>query len=969
MKPCKQWKRPNWNRFKSKRRHTHPIHSDLTYSTVTIHFQHHQQNYDEWDIWMWETSTQQQRTIPFTKQDEFGGQAIFQVKTGTTFGYIIRKKDWSDRNHPNDQFLTIHQETEVWIYENQEGVGPIPDSAADLQLIFHYYRFNHDYSHWNIWAWFTETGGGFEIPFIQEDEFGKIAKLNLKNHQLQSSLGFVLRQGDWFNRDTEFNRLIDFSTLKQKNKPVQHHIYLIEGDEGIHPSPTIDKTPSLKGTTFTSLTTLKTTAFVPFNQTDDITITDEFGISLPIEHVHISENQRWLYLTLTHPIELGQPYFLSINGFKPNQSIEFFGLYDTSDFEPYHYNGNDLGATYSKEQTTFKVWSPVAKEVKLCLYRTGHLDDLLGVFPMKRKEQGIWELTRYGDLNQVYYTYQVTVGTQTEEAVDPYARALGVNGKRGMVIDLSKTHPASWETETSPEFSGHLTDAIIYETHLRDLSTHTDSGIKHIGKYLQFTETGTKNKEGYSTGIDHLKEMGITHLHILPFFDFSSVDESNLETPQYNWGYDPHHYNVPEGSYSTNPYQGDIRIKETKQMIQSLHQQGIRVVMDVVYNHTSAGFNSDFNKLVPGYYYRQHEEGSFSNGSGCGNETASNRFMMRKFMIDSVIYWATEYHLDGFRFDLMALHDTHTLNSIQEALHQIDPTIIIYGEGWTGGSSLLHSDQAAFKWNAHQTPRIAYFNDDLRDAIKGSTGNECEAGYICGNHSYDTHQYLKFGIAGSCYHDQIPNQHFWATSPSQSVNYVSAHDNHTLFDKLLAVELNRQDNPPLDYLKQLQKQANAIVLTSQGVPFLHAGVEMLRTKGGNHNSYNANDHINQLDWGLKSQFSDVVAYYQGLIQLRKANPAFRMKTQEEVIRHLRFHDYVPVGVTFFSITDDSTNRLSELTVVIHNTTSYHQRLSLPRDGKWHIVVDDKKAGTTPLHTFNGNEVKLPPHSTFVLLLH
>ena len=510
-----------------------------------------------------------------------------------------------------------------------------------------------------------------------------------------------------------------------------------------------------------------------------------------------------------------------------------------------------------------------------------------------------------------------------------------------------------------------MTDAILYEAHLRDLSSSPTAGSRYPGKYLHLTETETKNMEGLSTGLNHLKELGITHLHLLPLFDYLSVDEAQLDRPHFNWGYDPHHYNVPEGSYSTDPHRGEVRIKEFKQMVQSLHQNGIRVVMDMVYNHTAASTNSPFNQLVPGYFYRLHGDGSFSNGSGCGNEFASERYMARKFIKDSLCHWANEYQIKGFRFDLMALHDIQTLNEIKEALHQIDPTIILYGEGWTGGDSLLPYHYGAFKANASYTPGISYFNDGLRDAIKGDVGNKFEAGLINGNHSWECYDKLKAGIVGGILHDQVPGWQTWACHPGQSVAYVSAHDNHTLFDKLYEVEMGACRGFDLERLKQLQKQANAIVLTSQGVPFLHSGVEMLRSKGGDHNSYCSPDIINQLDWTLKSEFIDVVHYYQGLIKLRQSNPTFRFRTPEEVVEHLRFVEGTPYGVVAFTLKNPHSNHLTSFTAVAHNITDHWQTFDLPMAGSWRQVVNEQVAGTETIQLIHGKQVSIAPHSTHV----
>ena len=957
-----------------------------TYSTVTIHYNRENQDYDNWDIWLWDTGSEFVDSQSFEYEDEFGRVAEFKVKTGNVFGYIIRKNDWSQKNHSDDQKLLVLGDTEIWVSQGQNGfnaIGPsegrvelpedefedyISDEEAELQVFVHYYRYAEDYKNWNVWAWGDEAeGAGY--PFTSFDEYGKLAKINLKDIGSMTQLGFIVRKGEWSAKDIDKDRLIDLTKASEVDGKKQLHVYLLQGEEMVYYTDEVDKSPALSGVTFTDMNTLKATAPILFEDAEGVTVTNEAGEALSIQSVELSKDKAWLDITLEEEIEIGENYYIAKDGFRDKTVIGYYGLFDSEVFEAlYTYEGDDLGATYSKEKTTFKVWAPTAKEVSLKLYETGHEDDFIQEVTMTKGEKGVWEVTVKGDWHKTYYTYKVTVGTNTEEAVDPYARAVGVNGKRAMVVDLEQTNPDSWEKDSNPEFSGNITDAIIYELHLRDLSSASNSGIENVGKYLQLTESGTVNDQGLSTGLDHIKEMGITHLHLLPSFDHRSINEENLDQPQFNWGYDPQHYNVPEGSYSSDPYNGEVRINEFKQMVQSLHENGIRVVMDVVYNHTGATADSDFNKIVPGYYYRQNEDGSFSNGSGCGNETASERAMMRKFMIDSVKYWATEYNINGFRFDLMALHDVETMNAIEEVLHEMDPSIIIYGEGWTGGGSPLPDEEAAYKGNAKQMPNIAFFNDDIRDAVKGNVGNDWEAGYINGNTSDYFYNRLKFGIAGSSYHDQVTGWTFWAENPSQSISYVSAHDNNTLYDKLIGVERKANGDTSIQYLKQLQKQANAIVLTGQGVPFLHAGVEMLRSKNGNHNSYNASDEVNQINWDLKTEHLDVVKYYEGLIQLRKANPAFRMMTSDEVVANLRFDDEVPTGVVSFNITDESAEKLVSNTAVIHNVTDEEQIITLAKEGTWSLVVNGEEAGLKPLDVIEGNQVTVEPHATYVLLL-
>ena len=956
------------------------------YSTVTLHFNRQDDDYTNWDVWTWSTGAED-GAHGFEHEDDFGRVVEIKVKTGNTLGYIVRKSDWSEKNYSDDQTLKVLGNTEIWVNEGQNGfdvVGPngnrqelpqapvvdvVPDEEAELQIFVHYYRYLEDYKNWNVWAW-GDGQEGYGYPFVNSDEFGQVAKINLKDLNQIEKIGFIIRKGEWSEKDIDKDRFIDLTKAVEVNGKKQLHVYLLQGEEMVYYTPDIDKTTPLSGATFTDLNALKVTAPIPFENTEGVTLTDKEGNSLEIEDVKLNKDKKWLNITLKQEIEVGEAYYIKKEGFKSAIPVQYYGVYDSDAFnELFYYEGDDLGANYSASSTTFKVWAPTAQEVSLQLYRTGHKDDLYQESVMTKGDKGVWELKVDGDLNGVYYTYQVTVGDNTEVAVDPYARTVGVNGLRGMVVDLDTTDPTNWLSDVSPEFSGEITDAIIYELHIRDLSSAANSGIKNVGKYLGLTETGTKNDEGLATGLDHLKEMGITHLHLLPSFDHRSIDETKLDEAQFNWGYDPQNYNSPEGSYSTDPYNGEVRVNEFKQMVQSLHENDIRVVMDVVYNHTGSTADSDFNKIVPGYYYRQNENGSFSDGSGCGNETASERLMMRKFMIDSVTYWVNEYHVDGFRFDLMALHDVETMNALEEALHDIDPNIIIYGEGWTGGGSPLPDEEAAYKGNAKETPNIAYFNDDMRDAIKGNVGNDWEAGYINGNTTDYFYERLKFGIVGSIYHNQVGGEWIgrdWAANPSQSISYVSAHDNNTLYDKLLGVQKAANGDTSVDYIKGLQKQANAIVLTGQGIPFLHAGVEMMRSKAGNHNSYNSPDEVNQIDWSLKSENQDVVDYYKGLIELRKSNKAFRLMTQEEVQENLTFNEKVDEEVVAFIL--NSYEKSADKIAVIHNVSDEVKTVSLGEAGKWSIVVNGEEAGVKELELVEGDQVEVAPHASYVLML-
>lgn len=652
-----------------------------------------------------------------------------------------------------------------------------------------------------------------------------------------------------------------------------------------------------------------------------------------------------------------------------NQGEFISDYFSSNEFnETYTYEGKDLGANYKKDATKFRVWAPTASKIDLNLYGSGHGDTLLEVIPMNKDVKGTWVANVAKDLHTTYYTYSVTVNGITNEAVDPYAKATGVNGKRGMVIDLLATDQSGFEDDERPILCSP-TDAVIYELHIKDLSSDASSGMKNVGKFLALTETGTKNSYGQATGIDHLKELGITHLHLLPSFDYASIDESNPESNAFNWGYDPLNYNVPEGSYSTDPYHGEVRVNEFKQMVQSLHENGIRIVMDVVYNHTFS-VDSNLNKIVPDYYYRK-VGGSYTNGSGCGNETASERAMVRKFIVDSVVYWAREYHVDGFRFDLMGVHDIDTMKAIKEALHDIDPSIIIYGEGWTGGPSALNPELSARKANTYKMMGIASFSDDIRDAIKGSVFDFHEKGFVSGKQGLEEN--IKFGVVAATNYSGIDfsktsSGQYWAGDPSQCINYVSCHDNLTLYDKL------RISNPAGSFedIVKMNKLASAIIFTSQGIPFIQAGEEFLRSKPSavkpgefDENSYKSPDSTNSLKWDNIKQFEDVYAYYKGLIAFRKEHAGLRLRTTEEINNQLTFVKGLESNIVAYQIEHKLDHATTEHIFVIYNANKESKSIALP-EGAWNVYVNGEKAGIESIKEVTG-EILVEPISAMVLV--
>ena len=642
--------------------------------------------------------------------------------------------------------------------------------------------------------------------------------------------------------------------------------------------------------------------------------------------------------------------------------------------EKYTYRGNDLGSIYKKDLTTFRVWSPTASKVAVRLYRDCQHETPFGEYPLALTEQGVWFGAVDKDLDGVYYTYAITHDDIENEVIDIYAKSAGANGAMGLIFDPAALNPQGWQESFEnfkknrfSSFPQNYTDAVIYELHVRDFSIDKDSNFVNKGKFAAFIEKGLTNKNGDKIGIDHLKELGITHVQLLPIYDFQTVDETTRR-PQYNWGYDPMNYNCPEGSYSSDPFDGKTRVRELKQLVKALHDEGIGVVMDVVYNHTYSGADSGFSLTFPKYYYRHWgEQGEyFANGSGCGNEVATERAMVRKYIVDSLLHWMTEYKLDGFRFDLMGLYDIETLRIIDETLRKINPNVLLYGEGWTGDNSPLPFESRAMKLNARHTPAYAYFSDDFRDTVKGNNFMEADKGYV--NGAGGREHFMKEVISGRIPHPQLPSlqKYAWTEHPYQTINYVEVHDNLTLWDKL------HYSNPhdPEEMRIRMHKLAAAIVYLSMGVPIIHAGQDFLRTKplpGGavfDHNSYKSPDSVNAIKWQRKSDYKDVFLYYKGLIEFRKSHPCLRMAKKTPVCENLEFFDHLPKGVIGYRIKScgSAGESLEEIIVFLNNNTT---PISLHAFSEYNIYIDGERAGATPLYTVEG-DYNLAPISAIVL---
>lgn len=808
--------------------------------------------------------------------------------------------------------------------------------ANDLVLKLHYEREDGDYTDWSVWFW--EVGGeGVDIPLVEEN--GEMVATKVVTPGV-SEVGYIVRKPDW-TKDIDKDQFINIAECVSGTV----HVYVKSGIEG-HTKEYADDV--VIGTKLTSA------AYV--DEKVDITMTKVLDDTTGLFTVYGKEGEIAITaitgagpeytLELEKPLDLSQKYHITFDG--SSYEITMPDYYSTEEFESaYTYTGDDLGAIWTKDATTFRVWAPTAEEVTLNLYETGALSvhSLIEKIPMTADVNGTWVTTKSGDLNGTYYTYTVTIDGKSTEACDPYARTTGVNGDRAMVIDLDSTDPEGWENDKNPNADLSFNDAVIYELHIRDLGTHESSGIKNAGKFLSLTEHGTTTEGGVPTGIDHIKSLGITHLHILPMYDFTSVQEG-APSEQFNWGYDPKNYNVPEGSYSSDPYKGDVRVKEAKQMVQSLHNDGISVIMDVVYNHVASAGDFCFNQIVPNYFTRVDATGKYSNGSGCGNDTASERSMVKKYIVDSVLYWAEEYHIDGFRFDLVGLIDTETINEIMAEVHAVRPDVVFYGEGWTLGTTLTKEGYTlTTQPNSTEVPGFAFFSDNIRDALKGNVFNNEETGYVSGASDMElTIEDCFVGLSGT-----------WCTTPSQSINYASCHDNMTLFDRL---QNSRPDASQEDLIK-MNNLAATIYMTAQGIPFMQAGEEMLRTKVKadgtfDHNSYSSGDAINNIKWNTLEDetYMDVVEYYKGLIAFRKAHPVLRLTTAEAVSEHVAVVDGMDKNVTAFHLTGELEGESAKAMYIVFNPNAESKVITLP-EGKWNVYINGEAAGTEVLETVNG----------------
>lgn len=826
-------------------------------------------------------------------------------------------------------------------------------AAGDLVLKLHYNREDENYDGWDVWLW-EEGKDGAGFPFAEENGEMVATKVITPG---TTSVGFIVRTADW-KKDVDEDQFIDISEMVSGTV----HIYVESGVPGFTKEYDEDAVTGVKLTKAryeeeSRTISIEMTGKLEGSPADAFSVKGTDGA---VEIQEVTEGDQFRYiLKVGEPLDLTKNYNVVYEG--EEYRLAMPSIYSTESFEEeYTYTGTDLGATWSSEKTAFRVWAPTAEGVKVNLYESGtpETKDLIEQVEMQKDVNGTWVAQKEGDLNGTYYTYEVTINGEKTEACDPYARTTGVNGKRAMVIDLASTNPEGWENDTNPHAGETYTDAVIYELHVRDLSSDPDSGISNTGKFLGLIEEGTTNGAGVPTGLDHIKDLGITHLHLLPSYDYGSVDETQLDKPQFNWGYDPVNYNVPEGSYSTDPYNGEVRVAEMKQMVQGLHNNGISVVMDVVYNHVYNSTDFCFNRIVPGYFSRMDEDGKYSNGSGCGNDTASERAMVRKYIVESVKYWADEYHIDGFRFDLVGLIDTETMNEVVAEVHKDHPDVLFYGEGWTMETSLTKDGyELATQVNSAKTPDFAYFNDTIRDGIKGNVFDTNKLGFVSGARDFeDTISQCFLGAAQ------------WCSSPSQTINYASCHDNMTLFDRIAksTSKLSREEHIRMNNL------AAAIYMNAQGIPFMQAGEEMLRTKpkeggGFDENSYASSDEVNSLKWDTlnEEEYQKVYNYYKGLIAFRKAHPALRMTNAEAVKENLTPVEGMDSGVVAFEMKGGANGDSARGMFFIFNANRKETQIALP-EGNWDVYINGEKAGTQVLETMSGTAT-VSPISAMILV--
>lgn len=953
-------------------------------TTFIVHYGGRADNdYSGWNMWIWEEGFEGS-AVDFTAEDNFGKIAMYQcTENSSRIGFIVRLNEWEAKDVDADRYATVTDNTvEIWVTSGEEDFATTPpegcerfdfaaseserlgayDKEGALKVNLHYYTYAEQYEGVQCFAALGENAGG-TYPLTDTDEFGGVYHAGFLGYEKESIVKLSMTVNG--SADTKYVREIDIS----KAKDGVLDVYTVEGNPEVwYTEEDADKTPVIVSAGFEDTTKkilFKASKAVdtsdPQEEGKSYKVTDEDGKSYPIQKVWSESGSSVTdaYVIMDEALDASKSYYLEREGYK-GCKVDISGAFSSESFEAnYTYEGNDLGQTYTDEKTILRVWAPTASEVKLNLYDAGEGECLNATYDMKKDVQGTWVYELEGDQHGVYYTYLVTVDGQTQETVDPYAKAVGVNGNRGMIIDLDSTDPKGWEKDKHVTVKSN-TDAVIYEMHVRDTTIDESSGVENKGKYLGLTEKGTTTESGKKTGLDYIKELGITHVQIMPMYDYATVDETKLDSDQYNWGYDPKNYNVPEGSYSTDPYNGEVRVAEAKEMIQAFHNEGIGVIMDVVYNHVYSAQDSCLDKTVPDYYFRKNGD-KYTNGSGCGNETATERSMVQKYIVDSCVYWVNEYHVDGFRFDLMGCIDQETMLAVRAALDEIDPNIIILGEGWTGGTSGLSANEQTNKRVTYKVPGVAAFSDDIRDAIKGSVFDSFDNGFISGKDGQETG--IKYGVVAAVQHSGVDYSSYekttgsWAGNPGQCISYSSCHDNLTLWDKIYY----SAPDATMEQKVSMNKLSAAIVYTAQGVPFMLSGEEIMRSKpiegeegSYSSNSYNLNDYTNSIKWDTLDDetTADMLEYYKGLISFRAEHPALRMTQTEDVEANLTFMDVAEKNVVAYTIANSPNDEKAKNILVAYNGNEEAVELTLP-DGKWNVYINGEKAGTEVLDTVSG----------------
>lgn len=861
---------------------------------------------------------------------------------------------------------------------------------SQYNYTINYYRYAEDYEDKNMWVWEIDKDG-------QDQEFNiglKDGFMRAEFSKDTNKIGFLMKDKSW-GKDIGDNRFIEIPANQNNTE-----VWIVQGDKRVYTNKNdIDLSPRIN----TAFMDSEKEILVTLNS--KIKDTPEYGFylkqsdkNIDVKASKVDDFTIKLTVTGNDKIDVTKIYEVGSTEYKPVNVVMRCIL----DSDTYYYDGNDLGVNYTKEKSTFKVWAPTAEKTELLIYDnagiyndSGYVTDNTNgkAYDMTSSSNGVWTAECNEDLKNKFYMYRLSfVDGTVNYAVDPYAKAVSANGQRSVVVDLNETDPDNWNKGSFINIK-NPTDSIIYELHVKDFSTDKDINFKYSGKFKAFTEDGLKTPDGEMAGIDHLSDLGVNYVHILPSYDFRTVNELTVDNnenqnPKFNWGYDPQNYNVPEGSYSTDPNSPTVRITEFKEMVQSLHQKDIGLIMDVVYNHTASIEDGPFDKIVPGYFYRTDNKGNYSNGSGCGNEVASERPMVRKYIKDSVKYWVNEYNVDGFRFDLMGLIDTDTMEQITKELKQeFNKNILIYGEPWQAGGSVLPENLQTLK-GSQKNKEFSVFNDNIRMAIKGDSDGSGK-GFATG--FTENENDIKEGVVGSI--------NTIAASPSESINYVTAHDNLNLWDKIIKTQgLEKEegfidisdgkmkDGSSVEYaismatpysnvdLKNVLDNetvkrsllSNGIIFTSQGIPFIQAGDEILRTKYGDGNSYKSPDVLNQIKWENKYKFKPVYDYYKGLIALRKNHTAFRMTTKEDINRNIDFLQ-VEQGMVAFNIKDNANGDLWKNITVIYNGNTENKSVTLPFTGDWNIVVDDSKAGIDIIKTLKDtNKVDINGISIMVL---